>query len=101
VELVLQGHRFTPDEVTVPPGVPVEIHLRNRDSALEEFDSEDLGVEQDVTPQGDVRFTLPPLTPGLYRFMGELHSDTARGRIVVAAPSDPSVAHCSSPHVTC
>ena len=93
VELVLQGHRFTPEEITVPPGVPVEIHLVNRDSALEEFDSEDLGVEQDVTPQGDVRFTLKPLKPGRSRFMGEMHSDTARGRVVVAAPADPSMPH--------
>jgi heme/copper-type cytochrome/quinol oxidase subunit 2 len=86
VELTLQDHRFTPAEITVPAGVPVSVHLINRDGALEEFDSEDLGVEQDVTPQGDTRITLPAMKPGLYRFMGELHSDSARGRIVVTAP---------------
>ena len=86
VELTLQDHRFTPSEITVPAGVPVEIHLLNRDGAMEELDSEDLGVEQDVTPHGEARFTLPPRKPGLYRFMGELHADTARGRIVVTGP---------------
>ncbi len=86
VDLTLQDHRFTPSEITVPAGVPVEIRLLNRDGAMEELDSEDLGVEQDVTPHGEARFTLPPMRPGLYRFMGELHSDTARGRIVVITP---------------
>ena len=81
VKLALKDHRFTPEAVTVPAGQPVRIELVNQDSALEEFDSQDLGVEKDVTPHGRVSFTLGPLKPGRYSFMGELHADTASGVI--------------------
>ena len=87
VTLTLKDHRFTPDSVEVPAGQPVRIELINRDAATEEFDSEDLRVEKDVTPNGKVSFVVGPLKPGIYSFMGELHSDTAIGTIkAVAAP---------------
>ena len=87
VSLSLKDHRFTPQTVTVPAGQPIVIELANEDGALEEFDSEDLGVEQDVTPHGHVRFTVGPLKPGRYEFMGELHADTASGVLqAVEAP---------------
>ena len=87
VTLTLKDHRFTPDAVEVPAGVRVRIDLTNRDAATEEFDSEDLHVEKDVTPYGRVSFIIGPLKPGTYSFMGELHRDTASGTIrAVAAP---------------
>jgi cupredoxin-like protein len=80
VQLTLKDHRFEPSHVTV-------IELINRDPASEEFDSVDLQVEKDVTPNGRVSFTLGPLKPGTYRFMGELHPATATGEIeVVGGP---------------
>ena len=87
VTLTLKDHRFTPDAVEVPAGVRVRIELINRDTATEEFDSEDLHVEKDVTPNGRVSFIIGPLKPGTYSFMGELHADTASGTIkAIAAP---------------
>lgn len=87
VALTLKDHRFTPDKVTVPAGQRIRIELVNEDSALEEFDSEDLRVEKDVTPHGRVSFTVGPLKPGVYTFMGELHADTASGELhAVSAP---------------
>jgi len=87
VTLTLKDHRFTPASVTVPAGRTVRIELINRDAASEEFDSTDLWVEQDVTPKGRASFTVGPLKPGSYSFMGELHSETAQGQLVaVAAP---------------
>ncbi|HEY0435388.1 MAG TPA: cupredoxin domain-containing protein [Phenylobacterium sp.] len=50
VVLTLKDHRFSPDAITVPAGKAVRIELLNQDAASEEFDSEDLGVEKDVTP---------------------------------------------------
>jgi heme/copper-type cytochrome/quinol oxidase subunit 2 len=79
VSLTLKDHRFTPETVTVPAGRPIRIELANQDSAIEEFDSEDLRVEKDVTPHGRASFTVGPLKPGRYSFMGELHADTASG----------------------
>jgi len=82
VTLTLKDHRFAPANVTVPAGRAVRIVLVNRDPASEEFDSTDLRVEQDVTPNGRASFTVGPLKPGTYAFMGELHADTAQGQLV-------------------
>jgi plastocyanin len=79
--LILDQHRFAPDALTVPAGRKVRITLINRDSALEEFDSTDLKVEQVVTPKGRITFSVGPLAPGEYEFMGEFHAATAKGRI--------------------
>ena|SRR5437879_1039545 len=87
VTLTLKDHRFTPELVEAPAGQRIRITLVNRDAASEEFDSEDLHVEKDVTPNGKVSFVVGPLKPGVYSFMGELHADTASGTIrAVAAP---------------
>ena len=82
VNLTLKDHRFTPDKVTVPAGQRIRIELANEDAASEEFDSDDLHVERDVTPHGKVVFEIGPLKPGAYSFIGELHADTATGQIV-------------------
>ena len=86
VTLELKDHRFTPAEILVPSDQAIRILLINRDGALEEFDSDDLVVEEDVTPHGEISFTVGPLKPGRYRFIGELHSRTASG-VLVAAPA--------------
>ncbi|HEV2533475.1 cupredoxin domain-containing protein [Phenylobacterium sp.] len=86
VALTLKDHRFTPDRVSVPAGRTIRIELANRDAALEEFDSDDLHVEKDVTPLGKASFTVGPLKPGAYSFMGELHADTASGVLTATAP---------------
>jgi hypothetical protein len=85
VALTLKDHRFTPSSVTVPAGQRVRIELTNQDGASEEFDSDDLHVEKDVTPHGKVAFEVGPLEPGSYSFMGELHADTAAGELKAVA----------------
>ena len=81
ITLTLKGHRFTPAVFTVPAGQKVRIALINQDGATEEFDSHDLRVEQLVTPNGHASFTIGPLKPGTYSFMGEFHAETAQGRV--------------------
>ena len=90
VTLVLKNHRFVPDLVEVPAGQRIRIDLDNQDGASEEFDSEDLRVEKDVTPYGKVSFVVGPLNPGTYSFMGELHADTASGTIKAVARAAPT-----------
>ena len=80
--LVLKDHRFTPETLTVPAGEKLQIVLVNEDGATDEFDSRDLGVEELVTPKGRVSFSIGPLKPGTYAFMGEFHPDTAQGHVV-------------------
>lgn len=92
VTLELKDHRFTPAEITAPSDQTIRIRLINRDGALEEFDSDDLRVEEDVTPHGEVSFTVGPLKPGRYRFMGEFHARTAYG-VLIATPAEAPAAH--------
>ncbi|MFI4976775.1 MAG: cupredoxin domain-containing protein [Caulobacterales bacterium] len=82
ITVTLKGHRFTPADITVPAGQKVRIVLVNQDAATEEFDSHDLRVEELVTPNGRTTFSIGPLKPGAYSFMGEFHAATAEGRVV-------------------
>ena len=79
VVLTLKNHRFEPAQVTLPAGRKIHVRLINQDGAMEEFDSHDLKVEEDVTPHGRTEFTVGPLKPGTYAFMGEAHPATAAG----------------------
>ena len=83
VILTLKDHKFSPSVINVPAGQSIRVELINRDSTAEELDSEDLHLEKDVAPHGKVIFQIGPLKPGTYSFMGELHADTALGKIVV------------------
>jgi hypothetical protein len=83
VTLTLENHRFTPSTFTAPAGRTVEIVLVNRDGTPEEFDSDDLGIEEVAHPHETIRFPIGPLKPGRYAFMGEYHPKTAQGVIEV------------------
>ena len=84
VTLTLKNHQFTPSSFTIPAGQKVHVTLINDDAAMEEFDSIDLGVEEDVTPKGRTSFDIGPLQPGEYSFMGEFHAKTAQGKVMAA-----------------
>jgi plastocyanin len=85
VVLTLKDHRFSPAAVTAPAGVPVRVTLTNLDGATEEFDSDYLMVEERVTPHEKLTFTVGPLKPGTYQFIGEFHAATAHG-VFTATP---------------
>ena len=85
VTMTLKDHRFSPPAVSVPAGVPVRITLTNLDGATEEFDSDDLLVEERITPHEKLTFTVGPLKPGAYHFMGEFHAATAQGVVTASA----------------
>ncbi len=87
VVLTLKNHRYEPAVLTVPAGRKIHVHLINQDGAMEEFDSNDLKVEEEVTPHGQTDFTVGPLRPGSYAFMGEAHPTTAAGRLTAVAVS--------------
>ena len=72
----------------MPAGQRVQIHLTNLDGATEEFDSHDLKIEELVTPNGKISFTIGPLKPGTYSFMGEFHAGTAQGRVTAVEAKD-------------
>ncbi len=82
VVLVLSNHRFVTPQITVPAGEKIRVELTNQDSSVDEFDSSDLKVEEDLTPHSRTVFQIGPLKPGTYRFMGEAHPATAEGVII-------------------
>lgn len=81
-EIVIESHRFSPEEVVVPAGEKVKLVIRNLDPTPEEFESYDLNREKVVKGNGEIVVFIGPLDPGTYSFFGEFHQDTAQGRIV-------------------
>jgi heme/copper-type cytochrome/quinol oxidase subunit 2 len=82
IPVTLKDHQFTPAEIHVPQGKPVVLTITNADPTAEEFDSSALKIEKVIAggTYGTVR--LRPLGPGRYPFMGEYHSDTAKGAVI-------------------
>jgi hypothetical protein len=82
IPVTIKNHRFSPAEIRVPTGKPVILTIKNEDATAEEFDSSALKVEKVIAggTYGTVR--LRPLGPGRYPFMGEYHSQTAKGVVI-------------------
>jgi plastocyanin len=83
IDVIIKDHRFTPSEIHVSAGKPAVLNIKNEDATAEEFDSSALKIEKVIGggQHGTVR--LRPLDPGRYPFMGEYHSDTAQGVVIV------------------
>jgi len=83
LELVLQNHKFSPDQLELAAGEKYVLVVKNLDNTPEEFESADLNREKVVKGRGEIRIFLGPLDRGSYAFMGEYNPETARGRITV------------------
>jgi hypothetical protein len=82
IGLTIKDHRFTPSEIHVPVGKPTVLTIKNEDSTAEEFDSSALKVEKVITGGAIGTVRLRPLAAGRYPFVGEYHSDTAKGVVI-------------------
>jgi plastocyanin len=80
--LVISGHRFEPQELTVPAGQRVKLIIDNRDASAEEFESHDLRREKIIPGNSKATIWVGPLPAGEYRFFGEFHEDTAQGKLI-------------------
>jgi hypothetical protein len=80
--LVIQDHRFSPTELTVPAGQKVRLVVENRDPTPEEFESYPLNREKVVPGNGRIVVFVGPLEPGKYEFFGEFNAATARGWLI-------------------
>ena len=80
--LTLKDHRFTPAELRVPAGQPLEIVVTNADPLADEFDSSDLKVEKVIAGGQSGTVRIHPLAAGRYTFAGEYHAATAQGVLI-------------------
>ena len=82
VTVTLKNHRFEPSEIHVPAGQRLLIKVVNQDPMSEEFDSTDLKAEKVIAGSSEGTVRISALDPGRYEFMGEYHSDTAKGVVI-------------------
>ena len=80
--LTIKDHKFSPETLAVPAGKRIKVTITNADSTAEEFDSSDLHIEKMIPGGQKASIFIGPLKPGVYRFVGELHESTARGKVV-------------------
>jgi hypothetical protein len=81
-QLIAKDGRFFPETIEVPAGKKFRIEIRNEGPGPEEFESLELRKET-VLAEGVTRTLMfAPMKPGTYKFFGEFHLDTAKGRIV-------------------
>lgn len=80
--LTIKDHTFSPAEITIPAGKKVKLLVTNQDASAEEFESFELKREKVIAGNSEATIFLGPLEPGEYPFMGEFHSDTAKGKII-------------------
>jgi hypothetical protein len=81
--IIIQDHRFIPNNLTIPANNKVRLVVINKDSETEEFESFDLRREKIIPSNSQIKINIGPLKPGEYKFFGEFHSETAQGIITV------------------
>lgn len=83
IELTIKDHRFNPAEIHISAHTPTVLTIKNEDPIAEEFDSAALKVEKVIAGGGTGLVRLRPLETGSYPFIGEYHSETAQGVVIV------------------
>ena len=82
LNLTIKDGKFNPSEFKVPANSRIEVMIENLGPGAEEFESKDLKREK-VIPLGQkVKVTLGFLKKGTYKFFGDYHEDTAKGKII-------------------
>lgn len=83
LQVTIHNHRFQPAELHVPANTAFIVEVQNDDPTAEEFESAELGVEKVIAGGRHLPVRIRAMPPGFYPFMGEYHSDTAQGVMVV------------------
>lgn len=81
--LTAANGRFQPETINVLAGQRFKIVITNKGPGPEEFESLELRKESVLAPGVTRSLVFAPLKPGVYKFFGEFHPDTAKGQIVV------------------
>ena len=81
-EIRYANRQFTPQTLSVPAGMPLEIRVVNASRERIEFESFKLNREKVVEPGETIMVKLPALRPGSYDFFDDFHADVPEGSIV-------------------
>lgn len=81
-KLSVQNGKFSPETIEVPAGVRFKLLVSNLGPGPEEFESYDLKKESVIGAGVTRPVVFAPLKPGIYKFFGEFHPETAKGQIV-------------------
>jgi hypothetical protein len=82
-ELVIENHRFSPEEIIIPSNTKVKLIIHNNDDSAEEFECLAIRKEKLVPAKSTVSVIIPALQSGMYDFFGEFHPNSAIGKIKV------------------
>lgn len=82
INVVIEGHKFTPDRIEIPAGQKVKLLVENRDATPEEFESASLRIEKVIPGKSRATIYVGPVKAGEYKFIGEFNEKTANGVVV-------------------
>jgi plastocyanin len=82
LSLTLKDRKFDPAELHAPAGKPIEIHIKNLNGIVSEFESSDLHFEKIVPNGAEAVVHVRPQQPGRYNFFDDFHHET-QGFLVV------------------
>jgi plastocyanin len=82
LSLTLKDRKFDPAEVHAPAGKPIELHVKNLNGIVSEFESGDLHIEKIVPNGSEIVVHVRPQQPGRYNFFDDFHRET-QGFLVV------------------
>jgi hypothetical protein len=82
-KLSIKAGRFYPETIEVPANTKFKLLIQNEGPGPEEFESIELHKEKVLAPGATSFLVFQPLKPGIYKFFGDFHPDTAQGRLIV------------------
>jgi plastocyanin len=82
LSLTIKDRKFDPAELHAPPGRPIQIHVKNLNPIVSEFESGDLHFEKIIPVGQDGVVNVRPQQPGRYTFFDDFHRET-QGVLVV------------------
>jgi plastocyanin len=82
LSITMKDRQFDPPELQAPAGKTIAIHVKNLNTIVSEFESNDLHFEKIVPVGGEGVVYVRPQQPGRYKFFDDFHHET-QGSLVV------------------
>jgi plastocyanin len=83
ITIEIKNGQFSPSIIELNKSDRITLSIFNQDSDSEEFESLDLNKEKMIMPGKTIKIKLGQLRPGQYKFFGDFHPSTAKGKIII------------------